>query len=140
MDRPLQRLSSASVVFARKAVGTWRFCQDYRGLNAITQRSVEPLPHVDQLVDDETRGARFFTELDLAMAYMQFRIREEDQCKTSFRVPGGQYEFRVGALGLHGMSSVLIRYMHHIFGRPPWSSTPPAASPQPARLARARRC
>ena len=40
---------------------------------------MEPLPHVDQLVD-ETRGARFFTKLDLAMAYMprvQFRIRAE---------------------------------------------------------------
>ena len=55
---------AASVVFARKQDGTWRFCQDYRGLNAITQRSVEPLPHVDQLVD-ETRSARFFTKLDL---------------------------------------------------------------------------
>ena len=52
------------------------------------------------------------------MAYMQFRIREEDQYKTSFRVPGGQYEFRVGAVGLHGMSSVLMRFMHSIFGRP----------------------
>ena len=69
---------AASVVFARKADGTWRFCQDYRGLNAITQRSVEPLPHVEELVD-ETRSARFSTKLDLAMAYMQFRIREEDQ-------------------------------------------------------------
>ncbi len=67
-------------MFARKPDGTLRFCQDYRGLNAImiTQRSVEPLPHVDQQVD-ETRGARFFTKLDLASTYMQFRIREEDQ-------------------------------------------------------------
>ena len=77
----------------RKADGTWRFCQDYRSLNAITQRSVEPLPHVDQLVD-ETRAACFFTKLDLAVAYVQFRIREdspeENQYKTSFRVPGGQ--------------------------------------------------
>ena len=55
---------AASIVFARKADGTWRFCQDYRGLNAITQPSVEPLPHVDQLVD-ETRGARHFSKLDL---------------------------------------------------------------------------
>ncbi len=65
---------------------------------------MEPLPHVDQLVrvtvdQPETRGARFFTKLDLAMAYMQFRIRvrepEKDQHKTSrsFCVPGGQYEF-----------------------------------------------
>ena len=33
-------------------------------------------------------------------------------------MPGGQYEFRVGAFGLHGMSSILMRYMHSIFGRP----------------------
>jgi putative transposase len=99
---PSRASHAASVVFARKPDGTWRFCQDYRGLNAITQRSVEPLPHVEQLVD-ETRGASFFSKLDLESAYMQFRIREEDQFKTSFRVPGGQYEFRVGAFGLHGM-------------------------------------
>jgi hypothetical protein len=36
--------ASASVVFAGKPDGTWRSCQDFRGLNAITQRSVEPLP------------------------------------------------------------------------------------------------
>ena len=114
--RPSTASHAASVVFARKADGTWRFCQDYRALNGITQRSVEPLPHVDQLVD-ETRGARFFTKLDLASAYHQFRIRTGDQYKTSFRVPGGQFEFRVGAFGLHGMSSLLMRYMHSIFGR-----------------------
>ena len=56
--------------------------------------------HVDRLVA-ETRGARFLTKLDLAMTHMQFRIREVDQYKTSF--PGGQYEFRVGTFGLHGM-------------------------------------
>ena len=78
------------------------------------QAQRQPLTHVDRLVD-QTRAARFFTDLDLAMDYMQFRIREEDQYKTSFRVPGGQYEFRVGALGLRGMSSVV-----HAFDlRPP---------------------
>jgi hypothetical protein len=41
-----------------------------------------------------------------------------DQYKTSFRVPGGHYEFRVGAFGLHSTSSLLMRYMHAIFGRP----------------------
>jgi hypothetical protein len=87
---------------------------------------MEPLPHVEQLVD-KTRGARFFWKLDIESAYMQFRIREEDQFKTSFHVPGGQYEFRVGAFGLHGMSSILMQYMHSIFGCPVlsfWLSCP----------------
>ena len=79
-----------------------------------TQRSVEPLPHVD-----DTRGARFFAKLDLAVACMRFRIQEEDRYTTSFRVPGGQpeHEFRVGAFGLPGVSSVLMRFMRSIFGR-----------------------
>ena len=110
---PSRASHAASIVFACKADGSWRFCQDFRGLNAIKQRLVEPLPHIDQLVD-ETRGACYFSKLDLAIAYHQFRIRDVDQCKN----PGGQYEFRVGAFGLHGMSSLLMRYMHAIFGRP----------------------
>jgi hypothetical protein len=59
--------ASVVTVFARKPDGTRRFCLDYRGLNVITERSVEPLPQVDQLVD-KTRGALFFTKLDLASA------------------------------------------------------------------------
>ena len=48
------------------------------------------------------------------MAYMQFCIQEEDQYKTSFRVLDGQYEL---AFGLHGMSSVLMRFMHSFLSR-----------------------
>ncbi len=82
------------------------------------------MPHVDQLVD-ETRSAHFFTKLDLAVAYMQFRIQEKDQFKTSFRVLCGQYEFRnESALALSACmacrwsSCADMRYMHSIFGRP----------------------
>ena len=69
--------------------------------------------------------------LDLASAYHQFRIRAED--KTSFRVPGGQYEFRVGAFGLHGISSLLMRYMHAIFLRPVMTFDEAALRPWPAK-------
>ena len=51
-----RRRVAASVVFARKPDGSWRICYDYRGLNAITEPLVEPLPHIDTLLD-ETRGA-----------------------------------------------------------------------------------
>ncbi len=47
---------AASVVFAQKPDGTWRTCYDYRGLNAISRPAVEPLPHIDALLD-RTRGS-----------------------------------------------------------------------------------
>ena len=59
---------AAAVVFARKPDGSWRICYDYRGLNAITRPAVEPLPHIDALLDG-TRGSCFFTKLDLASSW-----------------------------------------------------------------------
>ena len=79
-------------VFASKPDNTWRICYDYRGLNAITRKAIEPIPHIEALLD-ATRGAAFFTKLDLASAYNQFRVREEDRWKTMFRCPLGQYEW-----------------------------------------------
>ncbi len=105
---PSSASHTASVMFARKA-------RTGRGAPAGTTTASTP-----------SRSDRWnlcctstsFTKLDLAIAYMQFRIREEDQHKASLCVPGSQYEFRMGAFGLRCMSSVLMRYMHSIFGRP----------------------
>ena len=102
---------AASVVFARKPDGSWRICYDYRGLNAITEPQVEPLPHIDALLD-ETRGAQWFTKFDLAQGYHQVRLREADWWKTSFRSQLGQFEWKVMPFGLQGSSSVLMRVMN----------------------------
>ena len=102
---------AASVVFARKPDGTWRICYDYRGLNAITRPAVEPLPHIDALLDG-TRGSCFFTKLDLASSYHQLRVRAADRWKTSFRSQLGQFEWNVVPFGLQGSSSLLMRVMN----------------------------
>ena len=101
---------AASVVFARKPDGTWRICYDYRGLNAITDPQVEPLPHIDALLD-QTRGSGWFTKFDLWQGYHQVRVREADWWKTSFRTQLGRFEWKVMPFGLQGSSSVLMRVM-----------------------------
>jgi hypothetical protein len=98
-------------VFARKPDGAWRICYDYRGLDAITRPAVEPLPHIDALLDG-TRGSRFFTKLDLASSYHQLRVRAVDRWKTSFQSKLGQFEWNGAPFGLQGASSLLMRVVN----------------------------
>jgi hypothetical protein len=101
------------VVFARKPDGTWRICYDYWGFNAITRPAVEPLPHIDALLDG-TRGSLsgFFTKLDVASRYHELLVRASDQWKTKFWSQLGQFEWNVAPFCSQGASSLLMWVMN----------------------------
>ena len=41
----------SNVVLVRKKDGTLRYCVDYRGLNAVTQKANYPLPRIDTCLE-----------------------------------------------------------------------------------------
>ncbi len=51
------------MVLVKKKSGDYRFCVDYRRLNAVTKRDVYPLPRMDDIFDRIT-GAKYFSSLD----------------------------------------------------------------------------
>jgi hypothetical protein len=85
----------------KKKDGTYRFCVDFRHLNALTLKSEYPVPVFDQLMD-ELGKASWFSNLDLRSGFHQILLELGEEFKTAFQTHFVQFEFRVLASGLTG--------------------------------------
>jgi hypothetical protein len=102
---------SSPVLLVKKKDGTFRFCVDFRHLNAITAKSMYPVPIIEELLD-ELEGASWFSSFDLTDGYHQILLKPGEEPKIAFQTHTGHYEFRVMAFRLSGAPGTFLKAMN----------------------------
>ena len=100
----------ANTVVVRKKNGKWRVCVDFTNLNRAYPKDPFPIPRIDQLVD-ATVGHPWMSFLDVFQGYHQIPLALEDQEKTAFVTPTGNYYYKIMPFGLKNARSTYQRMM-----------------------------
>lgn len=107
---------SSPILLVKKKDGKYRFCVDYRKLNAVTVRDSYPLPLVADTLD-KLRDAKYLSSLDVRSAYWQVPMAQESKQYTAFTVPNrGLFHFNRMPFGLHNAPATFQRLIDNVLG------------------------
>ena len=87
---------------------------DFTDLNRACPKDPFPMPRIDQLVN-ATVGYPQISFLDAFQGYHQIPLAPNDQEKTAFVTPTGNYHYKVMPFGLKNVRSIYQRIMTKIF-------------------------
>ena len=105
--------AAGPILFVRKKNGELRLCVDYRALNKLTVPNRYSVPRIEE-IHEKTKGAKWFTRLDLKNGYNLIRIKSGDEWKTAFRTKLRLYEYTVMPFGLMNAPSSFQDMMDEI--------------------------
>jgi transposase InsO family protein len=105
---------SSPLVLIKKKDDSYRFCVDYRKVNAVTVKDSYPLPYISQILD-RLRDTTYLSSLDIRSAYWQIPVSEDSRPITAFTVPcRGLFQFKRMPFGLHNSPATFQRLIDRV--------------------------
>lgn len=106
---------AAPITLVKKKDNTKRLCIDYRKLNSITIDDKQPIPRIQDVID-QLHNSKFFSTLDVTCGYWHVPIDPVDVSKTAFVTHNGHYEWLVMPFGLKNAPSTFQRIIQKVLG------------------------
>ena len=104
----------ANTVVVKKKNRKWKVYVDFTNLNKACLKDPFPMPRIDQLVD-AMMGYPQISFLDAFQGYHQIPLALDDQERTAFVTPIGNYHYKVMSFGLKSAGSTYQRMMMRMF-------------------------
>jgi len=83
---------ASPVCLVKKKDGAYRFCVDYRRVNAVSKRDAFPIPGIQDALD-HLRGSKYFATFDLLSGYWQLGLTERAKERSAFCTRRGLFHF-----------------------------------------------
>ena len=104
---------SSPILLVPKSDGQYRFCIDFRRLNALTKKDATPMPSVEDTFS-LIGNAKIFSTLDLLSGFWQVNLSPRARELTAFTVGNRHFEFSKMAFGLTGAPGTFVRLMSRV--------------------------
>jgi transposase InsO family protein len=99
--QPSQQPHHSQVLLVSKPDGSWRFCIDYRYLNACLEKMGWPIPNIEEICARIAMAKpTIFGKGDFTKGYYQGMMHPDSTWLTAFITPFGTYEWSRIAMGL----------------------------------------
>ena len=110
---------ASPVCLVKKPDRSYRFCVDYRRVNAVSRKDGFPIPDIQDALDS-LRGARWFATLDMLSGYWQLPMTDRAKDRSAFCTRRGLFHFVRMPFGLSGAPATFCRLMTNVLGDLLW--------------------
>ncbi len=109
---------SSPCLLVKKPDGSFRFCTDYRKVNAVTVPDCYPLPRMEDCVDS-VGSAKFVSKLELLKGYWQVPLTPRASDISAFVTPDSFLQYQVMAFGLRNAPATFQRLIQTVLAGVP---------------------